>query len=101
MFVPKNKLTGESSKELTNYIQEMDIFNSKFLSEFMKLDIVSVYEITRFEYRIDLISKDIYNTDEFMSLLLIFNSTNINELKLGTKLNLFSEVDLNRLILNL
>ena len=101
MYSPERKITGSNLYNLRNYIEGDDIYNSKFLYLFQGLPSKGVYEINRFEYRIDLISQDTYGSIEYSDLILFYNNVSTDDLTMGKFLAKFDLADLDRLILTL
>lgn len=102
MFSKKKKIInskyGKKSIELKNYVENGDIYNSKFLYILSKLPSIGTYKIPKiFEYRIDLISEDLYKSSYMTELLLLYNGITIDNLKVNTILRVPSE----SMILNL
>lgn len=63
-----------------------DIANSTLLHLIDTEDHRNIYEITKYECRIDLIAKEIYGSEKYSWLLLYMNRKSINELVRGVKL---------------
>jgi len=84
------KLTGYSTSSNVSperYIETIDaisdIANSALLYKIDQEDNRQLYRITKYEKRIDLIAKDIYNDEKYSWLLLYMNRISINELVRG------------------
>ena len=101
MYSPERKITGSNLYNLKNYIEGDDIYNSKFLYLFHNLPAKGIYTINRFEYRIDLISQDMYGSTDYSDLILFYNNVSTDDLTIGKFLSKFDLADLDRLILTL
>lgn len=100
MYVPDRKITGITNSDVVHYVENNDVYNSKLLRLLNQLPAVGTYRIKRYEYRIDLISQDMYGKD-VADLIMIYNNVKISDLKIGFELKKFSLSDLDTLILNL
>lgn len=98
MYTKDQVIIRPNAIELKTYMEGTDIFNSKFLYMFRKLPSRGTYKIENKDFRIDLISQDIFVENIYGELLLIYNGITINELKKGITLRTFDIVDLNTLV---
>lgn len=98
MYRGKRKILGNLAYEMENFIEGYDIFNSELLYKLKTLGVKDQYQITKFEYRIDLICEDIYGSGDLMDELLLYNQVGINELTRGTVLNYFDEFEFLELV---
>lgn len=85
MFDKNKTVLNFEELDIEPYINSTDIFNSKLLYIIPRLPDVGEYEIDLNEYRIDLISKDIYGTDLMSDILLLYNGLTISQLAKGIK----------------
>lgn len=76
------------------FIEDYDYKNSELLYKFDRITEYQLYEITKYEHRIDLISKDIYQDAKYGWVLLYINRISIDELVRGIKLKYPSKSDL-------
>lgn len=80
----KNKRIIVSKQELTNYVEGYDIFNSLLLNLLADPDTEKdEYEITVYEYRPDLIAKDIYGSDSYLGILMMQARMTLPEFQKG------------------
>jgi hypothetical protein len=99
MYSPNLNKIGSSYNSLSDFIENgNDVYNSKLIKYVVRLPVISQYQVNRFEYRIDLISKELFNDDYTGDLLLIYNNISASDLKLGKVLNVFDLTQLTRLI---
>lgn len=101
MYTKDQVIIRPNAIELKTYIEGTDIFNSKFIYMLRKIPKRSSYIIENKDFRIDLISFDIFTSNIYGELLLLYNGITINELSKGVSLNVFSLYDLNNLITKL
>lgn len=89
-------------EEGSQYIEGHDVFNSKILRNLAdpSLDRVS-YMITRYEYRPDLIAKDIYGGVEYTGLLMAQCRISVEGYVRGTVLRIIPKVTLDNIVRNL
>lgn len=66
----KSKSVSANKMDLSNYVENNDIYNSSLLSILKDLD-KEDYLIKTFEYRPDLIAKDIYGSSDYMGILVL------------------------------
>lgn len=87
--------------DLSNYIQDFDVYNSKLI---LLLSDPSIeredYIIKTFEYRPDLIAKEVYGSTRFLGLLLLTQSIGIESYRKGTVLSIIPKSTLVNLINN-
>lgn len=84
MFSKGQSYLKSANYEIDSFIEEGDIYNSKFLYILRHLPSQGDYLVVLNKYRIDLISKDIYGSDSYGEILLLYNGISINELSPGT-----------------
>lgn len=80
------------------FVENNDIHNSELLYRLDNITDRKLYQITKFENRIDLISNDIYKTDDYSWILLYINRVNVEDLVRGTYLEYIDESVLKNLI---
>lgn len=68
------------------FIEDNDYSNSELLYKIDKVVDFQKYTITKYEHRIDLISKDIYNDIKYSWVLMFINRISIAELVRGREL---------------
>lgn len=101
MFSKQKQIVSSEDFDLEGFIQGTDVFNSKIIYMLPKLPSIGTYRIDLNEYRIDLISIDIYDTSELSEILLIYNGLTINQLKKGTEIKVPHIRDVRNLFRNI
>ena len=87
MFKRAKKIIS-NKLEMGNYIEGYDVYNSLFLKELLDPTITRIkYKITNFEYRPDLIAKDIYGSEDYMAIFLVQVEGGIDSLQKGNYLS--------------
>lgn len=84
--------------DLSSYIENGDIYNSKVLYMIPKLPSIGEYTVDLAAKRIDLISLDLYNTTEMSEIILLYNGVTIDQLTKGTVLRVPSLDDIRKLL---
>ena len=87
MYNKERTILSDRELSLERYIEKGDIFNSKFLYMLPKLPSSGEYTIDLTEFRIDLISLDLYDSTDMSEILLFYNGLTISELSKGTIIN--------------
>ena len=88
MYSKENKIFSGLSK-LENYIERIDIYNSKLLFYLSDPSIEREdYEILTGQYRPDLIAKDYYNDISYMGLLILQAGIPLSDYTVGRTLRL-------------
>lgn len=91
-----------SFNEISQYIEGNDVYNSKLLRALSDPSIIKVsYMITRYEYRPDLIAKDIYGNTEYCGLLMAQLRISLSGYSKGNVLRVISKDTLDRIIMDL
>lgn len=100
MFKKSTKITGPDSTDLSNYIEEFDVYNSELLSKINNLDPDDreTYIISKYPYRPDLICREYYGSSSYYGIFLITCGKSLSEMALGTKLRLIPKSTVDRLI---
>jgi len=90
----KNGL-GNRYGDLTNYFDGFDLYNSVLL-EYLQdaYESRQKYEIRTFEYRPDLIAKDIYGDASYAGILLLVCGVGIESLSKGSIIEIIPKVTL-------
>lgn len=101
MYSKSDKILSSSEFDLKSYIESTDIYNSKLYYILPKLPVNGTYRIDLNEYRIDLISTDIYDTPLLSEILLIYNGITIDQLKSGTDIRVPHIEDIRHLFRNI
>lgn len=102
MFKSGNSSKSESFEDLSQYIEGHDVFNSKLLRVLNDPSVTRVsYMITRYEYRPDLIAKDIYGSVNYCSLLMSQCRISIDGYVRGVVLRIIPKDYLDKIILNM
>lgn len=98
MYTREDKISSNIS-ELSNYIEEFDVFNSKFLYEISKPGVSKVsYKITVYEERPDLIAKDFYGSDTYLGIVLIQGGTDLSNYAKGNSISLIPKEKINSIL---
>lgn len=91
-----------TSEELSNYIEGNDVYNSSFLSIISNSTFPKItYVITEYEYRPDLIAREIYGSTSYEGLLMIQTGLVLSDYTKGRKLEIFSKSTLDTILNNL
>lgn len=98
MYDKKKSIVKVGVLELSNYIEGNDLYNSKFIYMFRKLNQHSTYKINTRDFRLDLIALATYGDVTMGELILLYNGLTISELKTDLELKLFKKEDLVNLI---
>lgn len=98
--------TSEEQFDLAKFLdfQEgvFDVINSPFLAKLKDLSTVDYYNVDERGFRdIDLIASDYYGNQFYAYLIQFYNSDFRDTFPEGTKLNMFSQEDLNELYYSL
>ena len=88
MCAKESRIIG-ARENLSNYIEGEDVYNSLFLHIINDPTIErSLYQITVYEYRPDLIARDFYGSEDYLGILLVQVGINLEQYKKGTVLSL-------------
>jgi hypothetical protein len=91
-----------TSEELSNYIEGNDIYNSSFLSIISNPAYPKItYIISEYEFRPDLIAREVYGSTSYEGLLMIQTGLVISDYTKGRKLEIFSKSTLDNILNNL
>lgn len=102
MFTTGKVRNSSSFEGISQYIEGRDIFNSKILRDITDSSLNKVsYMITRYEYRPDLIAKDIYGSTEYTGLLMAQCRISVEGYVRGAVLRIVSKDTLDNIIKNL
>lgn len=98
----KSNNTVVSSNLLVNYIDNVDVYNSKLLYKLSNPVVEKIpFEITVHEYRPDLIAQDFYGSIEYLPYVLISSGMSLEQLKKGVVIKLIPKTTLDRIIKSL
>lgn len=101
MYSKENKIFSGLSK-LENYIEGIDIYNSKLLFYLSDPSIEREdYEILTGQYRPDLIAKDYYNDVSYMGLLILQAGIPLSDYTVGRVLRLIPKNTLDSILSSL
>ncbi len=101
MYTREQRIQSQET-ELSNYIQEFDVYNSLFLQKISDPSLErNTYEITVYEYRPDLIALDFYGDAEYMGILMIQVKVSLTNLKRGVILKLLPKDTIDKIISDL
>lgn len=91
-----------NKSEVSNYVEGLDFFNSKFLYELSRPELSrEIYEITVYEYRPDLIARDFYGDVSYQGIVMLQATGGLLGLKRGNKILLVPKVKVDSIIQNL
>ena len=98
MYTQTNK--GNSSLEdLTNYIDGSDVYNSKLVELLSDPSLPrEEYEINTYEYRPDLIAREVYGSTGYEGLLMLQAGATLTNFQKGVTLMLIPKTNLDSLI---
>ena len=90
MFIKeKTKITAES-KELSSYIDGIDLYNSRLMDLIKDSYEQRIsYEIRTYEFRPDLIAQDIYGDSKYMGIFLLTCGVGLGGLYKGAVISIF------------
>jgi len=95
----KSKTIINNKENISNYIEGIDVYNSYFLSKIKDPNIDRTpYEITVYEYRPDLITRDFYGSENYLGILLVQNPINLSSYTKGTVIKLIPKNIIDQLI---
>lgn len=98
MYNKNKSIIKVSTLEIGNFMEGTDIFNSKFIYLFRKLDVDRTYKVNIRDFRLDLLSESIFQRSNYGELILLFNGLTISELKSDLLINVFKLEDLVNLV---
>lgn len=99
MFKYNKTNVTSKSEEVSRYVEGNDIFNSELLRALDDPSINRVrYMITRFEYRPDLIAKEIYGSDSYCSILMHQLRMSLGDYKRGMVVRVIPKSDIDRIL---
>lgn len=83
MYRKPKRISGPSLR-FENYVSGYDLYDSLILKELGNQDITrETYVITKYEFRPDLIARDIYGSSEYMWALMMQCSISLEDYKIG------------------
>ena len=101
MYTKESRIIG-ARENLSNYIEGEDIYNSLFLHIINDPTIEKeTYQITVYEYRPDLISKDFYGSEDYLGILLVQVGLNLDQYTKGTVLSLIPKSTIDGILANI
>ena len=101
MYTKANKIII-STDNLENYIEDVDVYNSKLLMELGNPAYTKVpYELTTQEYRPDLIAQDFYGSTNWQGLVIIQAGRNLSSYTKGSVIQLLPKATILGIISNL
>lgn len=91
-----------TNQELSNYIEGFDVYNARLL-DLLKNDDINwqEYTIGTFEYRPDLIAKDIYGSSNYVGILMISTALSLSDFKKGTVIRYIPKSVIDSILLNI
>lgn len=101
MFKSGDVRKSSSFEGLSQYIEGNDVYNSLMLRKLSDPSLNKVsYIITHYEYRPDLIAREIYGSEEYCGLLMAQCRITVNGYRRGVVLRVISKSDLQNIINN-
>lgn len=101
MYAKESRIIG-ARENLSNYIEGEDVYNSLFLHIINDPTIErSLYQITVYEYRPDLIARDFYGSEDYLGILLVQVGINLEQYKKGTVLSLIPKSIIDGVLANM
>jgi hypothetical protein len=98
MYSKANKVSS-GIEDVVNYISGYDVYNSKLIEQLRDPSLPKEeYEIKTFEYRPDLIAKEVYGSTDYEGLLMIQTGSTLTNFKKGVTLNLIPKSNLDSLL---
>ena len=98
MYSKANKVSS-GIEDVVNYISGCDVYNSKLIEQLRDPSLPKEqYEIKTFEYRPDLIAKEVYGSTDYEGLLMIQTGSTLTNFKKGVTLNLIPKSNLDSLL---
>ena len=98
MYTRANKVSS-GIEDVVNYISGYDVYNSKLIEQLRDPSLPKEqYEIKTFEYRPDLIAKEVYGSTDYEGLLMIQTGSTLTNFKKGVTLNLIPKSNLDSLL---
>jgi len=98
MYSKANKVSS-GIEDVVNYISGNDVYNSKLIEQLRDPGLPKEeYEIKTFEYRPDLIAKEVYGSTDYEGLLMIQTGSTLTNFKKGVTLNLIPKSNLDSLL---
>lgn len=101
MYTRNNKVSS-SIDDIVNYIEGTDVYNSKLIEILRDPSLPREdYEIKTYEYRPDLIAKDIYGSTDYEGLLMVQTGSTLTNFSKGTTLSVIPKTNLDSLLRSL
>ena len=98
MYSKANKVSS-GIEDVVNYISGYDVYNSKLIEQLRDPSLPrEQYEIKTFEYRPDLIAKEVYGSTDYEGLLMIQTGSTLTNFKKGVTLMLIPKSNLDSLL---
>ena len=98
MYTRDNKISS-GLEDIVNYISGFDVYNSKLIEQLRDPSLPrEQYEIKTYEYRPDLIAKEVYGSVDYQGILMIQTGSTLTNFKKGVTLTLISKSALDSLL---
>ena len=98
----KNSRLINSVEDLSNYVEDFDIYNSYFLYLISDPSLIREdYQIKVYSYRPDLIARDFYGSEKYLGILMAQTKLRLDGFKKGTILSLIPKKTIDEIIKNL
>lgn len=95
----KAKRINKSKKDLSNYVDGFDLYNSRIIDILKDYDEEKIsYEIKTMEKRPDLIAEDIYGSTDYLGILYLTVGLPLESYTKGTVLKVFPKRILDKII---
>ena len=102
MYKRDTKKLTNNMKDLSGYIEGSDVYNSIIVDLFFVSFYERVpYEIRTFEFRPDLLAKDIYGDEKYMGIFILTCGVGLEGLYKGAVISVFPKSVIDEIILKL
>ena len=98
MYTRANRVSS-GIEDIVNYVDGTDVYNSKLIELLRDPGLPrEEYEIKTYEYRPDLIAKEVYGSVDYEGLLMIQTGSTLTNLQKGVTLMLIPKANLDALL---
>ena len=98
MYTRANRVSS-GIEDIVNYVNGTDVYNSKLIELLRDPGLPrEEYEIKTYEYRPDLIAKEVYGSVDYEGLLMIQTGSTLTNLQKGVTLMLIPKANLDALL---
>lgn len=101
MFKRQKRIIS-SNKELSNYIEGVDIYNSELLSKLLDPRVErETYTIKASNFRPDRIAEDFYGSSEYMPFVIVQSRLPLPKIREGVEISLIPKNKLDNILQNI